>query len=37
MGRRARASQTGSGMRMVSTKQVVAMGEERTDFGPCVC
>ena len=26
----------GRGVRIVSTKQVVGMGEERTDFGPWV-
>lgn len=34
MGRRAMASQIGRGIRMVSTKQDVGMGEEMLDDGP---
>jgi hypothetical protein len=36
MGSRKRATQTGRGMRIVSTKQDVGMGEEILECGPCV-
>jgi hypothetical protein len=35
MGRTRRESQIGSGMRIVSVKQVVGRGEERVECGPC--
>ena len=34
IGRMARASQVGRGTRIVSTKQVVGMGEESAECGP---
>ena len=37
IGRETMASQTGRGMRTVSTKQVVGMGEEREECGPWRC
>jgi hypothetical protein len=36
IGRRRRATQTGRGMRIVSTKQDVGMGEEIVECGPCL-
>jgi len=36
MGSKKRATQTGRGMRIVSTKQDVGMGEEILECGPCV-
>jgi hypothetical protein len=35
MGRTRRENQIGSGMRIVSVKQVVGKGEERVECGPC--
>jgi len=36
IGRSRSATQTGSGIRIVSTKQEVGMGEEILECGPCV-
>jgi len=36
IGRSRSAVQTGRGMRIVSTKQEVGMGEEMLELGPCV-
>jgi hypothetical protein len=36
IGTKKRPSQTGRGMRIVSTKQDVGMGEERVDDGPWI-
>jgi hypothetical protein len=36
MGRRKRETQTGTGMRIVSTKQDVGIGAEILECGPCI-